>query len=203
MKQAYFIFYDRKKIEFLHVNHYAQGSQCRCVDYVDWADFIRFINGNEMCLQCISVNPLSAFKKFANFFVHHEAAGGLVRNWKGEYLFIFRNGRWDLPKGYVDQGETFIDAAQREVEEECGLRSLHIIRSLPVTYHVFPLADDGQWALKKTHWYLMQSDDYQNITPQLNEGITHAEWRCPNNINDIKANTYGNIIQLIEQIIDP
>src|ERR1700759_4462521 len=34
-----------------------------------------------------------------------KAAGGMVRNDDGNYLFIFRNGKWDLPKGKVEKDE--------------------------------------------------------------------------------------------------
>lgn len=202
MKQQYTVFYDRRKIEFLHVsNKPVDGSKCSHIYHIDWNVFITFIHGSEICLQCFSVNPESAFRKFATFFVHHEAAGGLVRNNNGEYLFIFRNGRWDLPKGYVDPGETLMDAALREVGEECGLTYLSIVRSLQATYHVFPL-DDDQWALKRTHWFVMQAGKDERIVPQASEGITHAEWRQKNDMDDIKMMTYGNICQLIEQVLE-
>ncbi len=53
-----------------------------------------------------------------------EAAGGFVRNAKGELLVFFRRGSWDMPKGKIDPGETPEQAALREVEEETGLSSL-------------------------------------------------------------------------------
>ena len=34
-----------------------------------------------------------------------KAAGGIVRNKNNELLFIFRKGKWDLPKGKVDKNE--------------------------------------------------------------------------------------------------
>jgi len=34
------------------------------------------------------------------------AAGGLVTNENNELLMIFRRGKWDLPKGKADEGET-------------------------------------------------------------------------------------------------
>lgn len=201
MPQQYSVFYDRKKIDFLHVSSKSDGSiLCKSVDNIDWDDFMSFINGFDSCLQSVTDDPECEFRKFSSFFVLHEAAGGLVRNSKGEFLFIFRNGRWDLPKGYIDKGEKPADAALREVREECGIESLTIIKSLPETYHVFPLCNN-QWALKKTQWFLMQAVHYQNIVPQLDEGITHAEWRDLYNIADITVNTYANINFLIKQLI--
>jgi hypothetical protein len=51
-----------------------------------------------------------------------KAAGGLVKNGKGEYLFIHRLGKWDLPKGKIEENEKMSEGAVREVEEECGIR---------------------------------------------------------------------------------
>ena len=44
-----------------------------------------------------------------------KAGGGLVYNSKGEILFIFRNGKWDLPKGGTEKNETMEETAMREV----------------------------------------------------------------------------------------
>lgn len=41
----------------------------------------------------------------------------------GKMLLIQRNGRWDLPKGKVEPGETLLQAALREVEEETGIKA--------------------------------------------------------------------------------
>ena len=55
-----------------------------------------------------------------------KAGGGLVYNQKGEVLFIFRNGKWDLPKGGTEKGEEIDETALREVEEETGVGKLSI-----------------------------------------------------------------------------
>ena len=59
---------------------------------------------------------------------HIAAAGGLVINEHGQLLFIKRLGRWDLPKGGIEGGETPEVAAIREVAEECGISQLAIKR---------------------------------------------------------------------------
>ncbi len=202
MQQQHTVYYDQKRIDFLHFSKISeQAGKCEQVDHIDWEGFMSFINGNNLYLRCCSVHPARAFMQFSNFFFHHEAAGGVVKNSTGAFLFIFRNGRWDFPKGYVERGEKVVEAALREVKEECGLASLKVIHSLPATYHVYPLHDD-QWALKKTYWFMMQAADDEKIAPQLSEGITLVEWRHLDNITDIRKNTYGNISQLIEIISD-
>ena len=64
-----------------------------------------------------------------------EAAGGLVYNDKNQILMIFRNGKWDLPKGKLEVGENIEQCAIREVEEECGVSGLTITQQLQKTYH--------------------------------------------------------------------
>ena len=38
-----------------------------------------------------------------------------------QILFIMKNGKWDLPKGKIEQNETKEEAAVREISEETGL----------------------------------------------------------------------------------
>ena len=61
-------------------------------------------------------------KHFFKIFKTVEAAGGLVKNSNGAYLFIFRNKRWDLLKGKLQKNEIINEAAIREVVEETELK---------------------------------------------------------------------------------
>src|SRR3982751_3416807 len=66
---------------------------------------------------------LEALKKeFWKKFKIVKAGGGLVVNEENKILMIFRRGKWDLPKGKLDKGETLEQCAVREVEEETGLK---------------------------------------------------------------------------------
>ena len=65
------------------------------------------------------------------------AAGGKVINNKSEILFIYRNKKWDLPKGKAEKNEIISETALREVEEETGIKNLSIIKPLDKTYHIF------------------------------------------------------------------
>ncbi|MDR0687240.1 MAG: NUDIX domain-containing protein [Prevotellaceae bacterium] len=104
-----------------------------------------------------------------------EAAGGLVKNSAGEYLMIFRNGRWDLPKGKREEGESMEQAAVREVMEECGISRLTLQGLLVATYHTYAL--QGVDVLKKTCWYAMTcSGKQRRLRPQAEEGIEAAEF---------------------------
>ena len=54
------------------------------------------------------------------------AAGGIIEQ-EGKYLLIQEarediHGKWNLPAGQLDPGETVSEAAKREIYEECGFR---------------------------------------------------------------------------------
>ena len=120
-----------------------------------------------------------------------KAAGGLVYNKKGQILFIFRNGKWDLPKGGTEKGESHEDSAIREVEEETGVTGLKIINKLQKTYHIFKR--NGVYKLKITRWYEMQTDFDGETKPQSEEGIEKAVWLNPQEIKEALKNSYENI----------
>src|SRR5260221_13083996 len=65
-------------------------------------------------------------KAFWRKFVIIQAGGELVDNGKGEYLFLFRGNKWDLPKGNLDRGDTMEQSAigERGVEAEYQKLSL-------------------------------------------------------------------------------
>jgi 8-oxo-dGTP pyrophosphatase MutT (NUDIX family) len=135
---------------------------------------------------------------FFSMFKLIEAAGGLVKNNKEEWLFIFRNGKWDLPKGKVEKKEALKDAAIREVEEECGIGKLKIIKELPSTYHTYFMEEKP--VLKCTYWYLMTSDDSTALVPQIEEGITDVKWLSMNDIKQVLRNTYESIKDVLMEI---
>ncbi len=125
-----------------------------------------------------------------------EAGGGIVKNQNGEMLFIFRKGKWDLPKGKLEKGERIEEAALREVEEETGVQSLKITDKTPhITYHV--MKKKGEYRLKVTHWFQMETNDKQELTPQKEEDITKAEWKSPQAYDQVLKNSYGNIKLLL------
>ncbi|MFM2213683.1 MAG: pyrophosphohydrolase [Bacteroidota bacterium] len=126
-----------------------------------------------------------------------KAGGGLVYNKKGEVLFIFRNGKWDLPKGGIEKGEEIEDTAMREVEEETGVGQLTITKKLQKTYHVFKRG--GKYKLKITHWFEMHSNFDGATNAQANEGIEKAVWLHPEQIKEALKNSYENIKLLFEE----
>jgi 8-oxo-dGTP pyrophosphatase MutT (NUDIX family) len=125
-----------------------------------------------------------------------KAGGGLVYNKKGEVLFIFRNGKWDLPKGGCDKEEEIEDCSIREVEEETGVTNLKISKKLQKTYHVFKR--NGVYRLKVTHWFEMTTTFEGTPIPQENEGIEKVAWLNKEQIKEALTNSYENIKLLFE-----
>ncbi len=151
---------------------------------------------NEIVFFDKNLQPM--FKLFQSIFKNIEAGGGLVKNKKEEYLFIFRNGKWDLPKGKREEGETIESCAIREVEEECGIKGLEISKQLPTTYHIYTV--EGKEILKSTVWFEMKCDDTSELIPQREEGITEAKWFTKGDLKIVKNNTYPSIVDVMSEI---
>ena len=138
----------------------------------------------------------SLLKTFAMCFTSVAAAGGLVRNKKGEFLVIFRYGKWDLPKGKAEDGETMEQTAIREVEEECGLEGLEIQKFLKSTYHIYE--GKKRHFLKKTDWYSMLYTGNVKPVPLIQEDISEVRWIKSSDMEQIYSNTYLSIIDLMK-----
>lgn len=119
-------------------------------------------------------NSEEAYKEFASYFEVWNAAGGIVKNNKSEILMIHRFGKWDFPKGHLEENERISDGALREVIEETGIDSAELISQLPCTYHIYSFHKD--WIIKKTYWYLMYSSFQGKLVPQMEEDILAAIW---------------------------
>lgn len=132
-----------------------------------------------------------------------EAAGGVVWNEDQKVLFIKRLGKWDLPKGKLEKGESLEDASVREVEEETNLQNLELLRALTTTYHVYT-ERNGQKVLKTTHWFEMNFKGENTAKPQLEEGITEVSWKNMDEINqEVYANTFENIRLILKEFVEP
>lgn len=160
--------------------------------------FSDFITASaEKNLTICSSDPQWLFRYIASFFEPVEAAGGLVKNNKGQILLIFRKGKWDLPKGHGYGNESMEETALREVEEECGIDQLVITESLPTTFHVYDWKK-GLWAMKKTWWYLMETKTQKTPKPQTSEHIELARWLEKERLPEIFGNIYGSVREVIE-----
>lgn len=154
---------------------------------------------NEQTFLLLSKNAKVTLRKLAKTVRLIEAAGGLVKNERKEYLVIFRNGIWDLPKGKIEEGEKTRKAAVREVEEECGIRVKKAGRKICKTYHVY-LQRNKELALKKTHWYRMKAEGQEKLKPQKEEGITKACWFTREKFTILTKNTYPSVVDVLNNM---
>lgn len=141
-------------------------------------------------------NPEQLFETFASLYKILEAAGGIIQNDKGDILFIYRRGYWDLPKGKIDKGETPEEAALREVAEETGLEKVEIGKLIGTTWHTYRTPQKR--ILKKTYWYVMQTKE-TNLQLQKEEDIEDAEWSGIQTFLKKNRPVYNSIIDILGQ----
>ncbi len=158
-----------------------------------------FINDSTVSrLYVESPDASKLFDQFCSCFREIDAAGGVVMNASGEYLMIFRRGKWDLPKGKREPGESVSDCALREVAEETGLSSLEIGSPICVTHHSYVL--DGALCIKHTHWYNMLCTKPCTLVPQVEEEITEACWMDADRMKRLAATSYRSIREVISNL---
>lgn len=158
-------------------------------------------------LENTSVKELNVFgenineiwAEFQKLFRIIEAAGGVVNNPEGEILFIKRLGKWDLPKGKMEKGESREESAVREIEEETGLKDVELVQFINTTYHIY-VERNGDKVLKCTHWFEMNFNGEDTSKPQIEEGITEVAWKNTTQIEDeVFPSTFKNIKLIIEE----
>ena len=145
----------------------------------------------------VSSDKFKSLKEdFKSLYIEVPAAGGIVINELGEALFIYKRGKWDLPKGKIEEGESLEEAAVREVMEETGLKQVSIKSKLCKTKHTFKTKKNKR-AIKKSYWYVMESEK-QKVHPQLEEDIEKVEWLSPDQVIQSKG-IYANLMKVITQ----
>lgn len=201
------IYYNNKFIEFAQTQ--SQSSQNQTIKIyspenlqtlkVIINNFLKKNDLNSIVILNYSFEEVMAFFKTSFFYI--EAAGGFIEKDK-RFLFIHRLGKWDLPKGKLDLGETIEDAALRECEEECAVTNLKIVKQLSSTFHLYPYKTG--FALKQTYWYYMRTDHSGELIPQTEENIDAAVWFSEIEVKKIAYNdTYLTIKDVILEALGP
>ncbi len=165
------------------------------LDGVEIQSIMNTFKGN---LYVRSEDPERTLHKLFQSFKIIPAAGGLVKSDKG-LLWIFRLGKWDLPKGKVEEGEALELAAEREIIEECGNLQLELHGHLGTTYHCYE--QGGEMILKPTHWYGFTTNDIDvELVPQKEEGITKVKWVSVSEMDEVMESTYASIRDLMASL---
>lgn len=129
-----------------------------------------------------------------------QAAGGVVHVQGDQILLIYRRGKWDLPKGKLDEGEDLAACAAREVEEETGVKDLTTENLLTISYHTYH--ERELFILKETYWYLMAAAEAQPFTPQQDEDIEKCEWVDISKLGPYLDNTYPTIVKVVKKALE-
>ncbi len=157
---------------------------------------IKTLNNTDLgAVHLVGKNPNKLLKQFLKLLPNVIAGGGKAYNDKNEILFIYRNDKWDLPKGKTEGKESIEETAVREVEEETGVKGLKITKPLPTTYHIFKR--NGKHRIKITYWFEMKTNFKGQLFPQEKEGITQVEWLDANASQKALDNSYANIRILV------
>jgi len=201
------IYYNNKFIDFNEsetqssqnqtIKIYSSGDKQTLKIIVD--DFLDKNNLNSFRLLNYDFNHVLNYFKTSLSYI--EAAGGFIEK-EDHFLFIHRLGKWDLPKGKLDKGETIQNAAIRECEEECAVTNLKISKQLSSTFHIYQYKTG--FALKQTFWFYMKTDHAQKLKPQTEENIDAAVWFSEKEVKIIAYNdTYLTIKDVILEALGP
>lgn len=198
----YKVFYNDRTVFFMPSNNGIENKPDNYVHFFKTKKRLKEVidnfqkNTNIKELYIIDLDIELVFKKYMKFYKLIEAAGGLVKNKEGNLMVILRREKWDLPKGKMEKKETPEMAALREVEEECGISNLTIIRPITKTYHTYKLGNKD--ILKKTHWFEMDFTGTQKPVPQTEEEITEVKWIKENDLQEVTRNTFPSIIDVLK-----
>lgn len=140
------------------------------------------------------IELLDAFKCHLTLI---KAAGGLVFTDAKEILLIFRKGKWDLPKGKQDEGETLMECAVREVKEETGIKDIQIGQQLSISYHTY--YEKKNHILKESHWFLMETKKAVPLVPQAEEDIEKCLWIPLQDVSNYTSNMHASIVDVVNK----
>ena len=121
---------------------------------------------------------------------------------------------WQMPQGGVDEGENFLNAAYRELEEETSIKSVELIQELEgtITYelpnHLLGIIWKGKYRGQKQKWFLMKfigDDNEINIKTKKPEFL---EWKwieidqLTEVVVDFKLHVYKEVKEKVKKIIN-
>lgn len=148
-------------------------------------------------VQLVAKSPEDALNELKKQYRVLPAGGGMVYTPEGYVLIIFRRGKWDLPKGKLDEGEDIADCAVREVEEETGVVAPQLKEKLLTTYHTY--TEKNYQVLKESHWYAMYVTEKQTLKPQTDEDIEQCEWVHWDDLQPYIQNMHPSVKDVLDE----
>ncbi|HEV8339619.1 MAG TPA: NUDIX hydrolase [bacterium] len=108
------------------------------------------------------------------------SAGGVVfrQTAPGPEVLLLQHqgGKWMLPKGTIEPGETPEGVARREVLEEAGIGNLTVVADLGEERYFFFWRSEDTYYDKTVHYFLMEFTGSEDPHPQTEEGFIACEW---------------------------
>ena len=197
----YKVFFNQKPLILTNkIQDFSDSEPFLFIKYTTVSQIIKAIKSSKnsrVFLYHKDINKL--WKLFKKKFPVVQAAGGLVERADNKLLFIYRNNKWDLPKGGIEKKELIIDAAKREVIEETGVADIIVQNQLSKTYHIFKKGK--RFRLKKTYWFKMSTTFMGKTNPQTEEGIERIEWVPKDKIQDILNDAFENIRMIVLEVL--
>lgn len=157
----------------------------------------QFDKGDQQ-LVLIAADEEQALNNIKRDFTVIQAAGGLAYTLSQDVLLIFRRGKWDLPKGKLDEGESLETCAIREIEEETGLKNAVLEGLIQKTYHTYQ--ENGEDILKETFWYYMKAEK-QELHPQTDEDIEECRWVSKETISSYFSNMQPSVTDVLKTFL--
>ena len=119
---------------------------------------------------------------------------------------------WQMPQGGVDEGENYVDAAFRELEEETGTRDVTLLAAYPgilkydLPAELLEIVLDGKFKGQAQQWYLMRLNDKAviNIKTEIPE---FKDWKwvdindLPQTIVSFKKEMYKKLVEHFAPIL--
>ena len=156
-------------------------------------------------------------KKFKNLPLRN-GVGIVVLNNKNK-VFVARRidnpkNFWQMPQGGVDEGEDFLKAAYRELEEETSIKNVKLIKEIEdtITYelpdHLLGIIWKGKYRGQKQKWFLMRfTGDEKEINIRTeNPEFLDWKWIEINQITevvvDFKLHVYKELKEKVKKIIN-
>jgi ADP-ribose pyrophosphatase YjhB (NUDIX family) len=104
---------------------------------------------------------------------------------RGRVVVVRQRSRtWSFPKGHVEDGEGVLDAARREIHEECGLTDLELVRELGSFSRTAIGRGLPEW--KTITLYLFRSPEAE-LRP-LDPANPEARWVPPDEVAGLLSN---------------
>ncbi len=143
--------------------------------------------------------------------------GILVLN-KNDQVFVAKRidnpkNYWQMPQGGIDEGESYLDAAYRELKEETSIQSVSLIKEIKdhITYdlpdHLLGIIWKGKFKGQKQKWFIMRFYGNENEININTKKAEFLEWKWVdiNQITklvvDFKLHVYKKLTKEVEKII--